>query len=370
MCLLSVPVRISTCRYYRPRTRSHHYPNFSSLMYPTRSTHTPHLVTGGLWNCQSAIRKKDFISGFATQHSLDFLALTETWITPDNTSTTAALSSAFSFTHTPRPTGRGGGTGLLISPKFSFSLNQLPLFTPMSFQFYAVTVTHPVQWTIVVLYHPPGSFGDFLEELDVLLTNFPENGPTLILLGAFNIQTEKSSDLLLLLSSFPLSLSPSPPTQKAGNHLDYIFTRNCSTSNLTVTPLHVSDHFFISYFLPLSQTGNPTTSTDSVPVRRNIRLTRCAQTEPLCEHQKGNGENRNTLTTCSLINLFPPLSLPQFLQPKALFTKPEFNTHFWTPKNSYLFQPLFSPIWNTGSSTNLCLSDWHLSVDVRTPPEK
>ena len=36
----------------------------------------------------------------------------------------------------------------------------------------------------------------------------------------------------------------------------------------------------------------------------------------------------------------------------------------WPPTNS-----LFSPIWNTGSSTNLYLTDWHLSVDVHTPPE-
>ena len=107
---------------------SHQYRNLSSLIYPTRSTHTQHLVTGGLWNCQSATCKTDFISGFATQQSLDFLALTETWITPDNTSTPAALSSAFSFTHTPRPTGRGGGTGLLISPKWSFSLYPLPFY--------------------------------------------------------------------------------------------------------------------------------------------------------------------------------------------------------------------------------------------------
>ena len=113
--------------------------------------------------------------------------------------------------------------------------------------------------------------GDFLEELHVLLSTIPENVPPLVLLGDFNIQTERSSDLLLLLSSFALSLSPSPPTHKAGNHLDHIFTRNCSTSNLTVRPLHVSDHFFISYSLPLSQTNNPTTSTDSVPVHRNIR---------------------------------------------------------------------------------------------------
>ena len=48
------------------------------------------------------------------------------------------------------------------------------------------------------------------------------------------------------------------------------FTRNCSKSNLTLTPLHVSDQLFISYSLPLSQTDNPTTSTDSVPVHCNI----------------------------------------------------------------------------------------------------
>ena len=37
---------------------------------------------------------------------------------------------------------------------------------------------------------------------------------------------------------------------------------------------------------------------------------------------------------------------------------------WWHPTH-----PLFSPNWNTGSSTSLCLSDWHLSVDVLTPPE-
>ena len=174
MCILSV--HITTRRCYRPCTRSHQYRNLSSLIYPTRSTHTQHLLTGGLWNCLSATRKADFNSGFATQQSLGFLALTETWITPDNTATLAALSSAFPFNHTPRPTGRGGGTGLLISRKWSFSLHLLPLFTPTSFEFHAVT--HLVQLTIVVLYRPPGSFGDFLEELDVLLSNFPENGKT------------------------------------------------------------------------------------------------------------------------------------------------------------------------------------------------
>ncbi|KAJ8418581.1 hypothetical protein AAFF_G00000800 [Aldrovandia affinis] len=74
------------------------------------------VVAGGLWNCQSALRKADFISAQASLVSLQFLALTETWITPQNTVTPAALSAAYTFSHTPRPSCRGGGTGILISP--------------------------------------------------------------------------------------------------------------------------------------------------------------------------------------------------------------------------------------------------------------
>ncbi len=41
------------------------------------------------------------------------------------------------------------------------------------------------------MYRPPGQLGDFLEELDVLLSNFPEDGTPLVLLGDFNIHLEK-----------------------------------------------------------------------------------------------------------------------------------------------------------------------------------
>ncbi|XP_058469008.1 uncharacterized protein LOC131443409 isoform X1 [Solea solea] len=270
MCLFSIPVHVSSHRYYKPHNHSQNHRNLSSLIYPTRSTHIQHHVAGSLWNCQSATPKTEFISGFATEQCLDFLALTETWITPSNTATPAALSSAHSFSHTPRSTGRGGGTGLLINPNWTFTLYPLPHFSSQSFEFHAVTVTHPVKLIIVVIYRPPGPLGHFLEELDVLLSNIPENGPPLVLLGDFNIQSEKSSDLLLLLSSLSLSLAPSPPTHKAGNHLDLIFTRNCSTSDLTVTPLQVSDHFFFSYSLPLSQSDD-LISSDTALVCRNIR---------------------------------------------------------------------------------------------------
>ena len=74
--------------------------------------------------------------------------------------------------------------------------------------------------------------------------------------------------------------------------------------------------------------------------------------------KKGNGRNQNTLTTCSLINLLFPPSLPLFLQPKALFIRQKFNPHSPNPKNSspsfltFLtplspssFHPSTKPLW-------------------------
>jgi hypothetical protein len=87
------------------------------------------------WNCRSAVNKAEFISAYASLQSLDFLALTETWITTDNTATPTALSSsAHVFSHTPRASGQpGGGTGILISPKWSFSLSPLTHLSIASF---------------------------------------------------------------------------------------------------------------------------------------------------------------------------------------------------------------------------------------------
>ncbi|XP_076839112.1 uncharacterized protein LOC143484323 [Brachyhypopomus gauderio] len=146
---------------------------------------------GGLWNCQSAVRKADFISALASHHSLHFLALTETWITPENSATPAALSAAFNFSHSPRQTGRGGGTG------------------------------------------------NFLDELDVLLSLFPIDGTPLILLGDFNLPSNKlqSSCLEPLLSSFNLALNLTPPTHRAGNILDLIFSRQAPALDMTASQI-------------------------------------------------------------------------------------------------------------------------------------
>ncbi|XP_051968350.1 uncharacterized protein LOC127633357, partial [Xyrauchen texanus] len=172
------------------------------------------------------VNKAAFIPAFATQSTLSILALTETWIRPEDTATPAALSNNFSFSHTPRHTGRGGGTGQLTS---------------------------------------------FLEELDVLLSSLPEDGRPLVVLGDFNIHQDKPQaiELNTLLASFDLERLHTTATHRSGNQLDLIFTRNCTTSNILVTPLHVSDHYFVQFNMILPSIVKPTPPL--VSFRRNLR---------------------------------------------------------------------------------------------------
>ncbi len=94
------------------------------------------------------------------------MGLTETWIRPEDSATPAALSHNFSFSHTPRQVGRGGGTGLLISNNWKYSTHS-PLGYHNSFESHAITVTDPIKLQIVVIYRPPGQIlATFLEELD------------------------------------------------------------------------------------------------------------------------------------------------------------------------------------------------------------
>ena len=270
MCFTTIPTLFPSRRHYFPRLS-----NPNNLIYPPRSPNHHIRIEGGLCNCHSASKKNmpEFISAQATLKSLQFLALTETWISPDNTATPAALSTAHKFTHTPRPAGRtGGGTGILTSPKWNVRIVNLSHLSLSTFECHAISITQPVPLIIIVLYRPPGTLGNFLEELDALISLFPEDGTPLILQGDFNLPTaEKYLPVTSLLASFDLSLSPSPPTHEAGNVLDLVFSRACSPSNLSVIPLKFSDHHLITFSLSLSTLLPKPTHPPTVTTRRNLK---------------------------------------------------------------------------------------------------
>ncbi len=78
-----------------------------------------------------------------------------------------------------------------------------------------------------------------------------EDGTPLLVFGDFNIHLERpyATDFHSLLASFDLKHLTTTSTHKSGNQLDLIYTCNCTTDNIRVQPLHISDHFFITFTL-------------------------------------------------------------------------------------------------------------------------
>ncbi len=219
MCFQYIPV-VSQQRSYIKRRRQC---NFAHLQPICTSSSLPLSFSIGLWNCQSAVNKADLIPTFASQTALSILGLTETWIRPEDSETPAALSNNLFFSHTPRQVRKGGCTGLLISNNWKYS-TYTPLCNNHSLESNAITVTAPVKLHVVVIYRPPGQLGTFLEELDGLLSLFPEDGSPLIVFGDFNIHLDRpcAVNFRKLLASFDLKRLTTTCTHKSGNQLDLI----------------------------------------------------------------------------------------------------------------------------------------------------
>ncbi len=85
-------------------------------------------------------------------------------------------------------------------------------------------------------------------------------GTPLLVFGDFNNHLDKpyATDFHSLLASFDLKRLTTTSTHKSGNQLDLIYTRNCTADNILVQPLHISDHFFITFILHFATRGPPT----------------------------------------------------------------------------------------------------------------
>ena len=101
MCF-QIPTITTTRKPHITHCRQHNPNNLHTL---PMSANTLLSFSIGLWNCQSAVNKADFITSIISHSNLNLMALTETWIKPEDTATPAALSNNFSFSHTPRLIG-------------------------------------------------------------------------------------------------------------------------------------------------------------------------------------------------------------------------------------------------------------------------
>ena len=257
MCQLPIPICSLPWRRHFQQSGPPRRRNPSNLFDPPLTPCDKFTVAGGIWNCQSASRKDDFITVYAPPSF------------PHSSSPSPWPRSHLKTLPLPLSSGRSGGTGLFISPSWTFSVFSLINLSLSTFEYHCLNYPPHNLYIVVVVYHASGSLGSFYDELDTLLSSFPEYSTLLILLGDFNIHRQRSH-FLALLHSFDLSLQPSPPTQKAANLLDLIFLRNCLSSNPTFTPSTYiwSPLNFLSIPLALPPPSSPPTRT--VTVRRNL----------------------------------------------------------------------------------------------------
>jgi hypothetical protein len=199
--------------------------------------------------------KPAVLQEFLSDHSVDILALTETWLTPETLPSTlnSLTPPSYSIIHSPRLDGKGGGVGLIFRSHFKLSNVSLPIFS--TFESLCVNLTiASSSFTLCTIYRPPSqkNYTLFQAEFSTLLEYLISTPSELIITGDFNLHVDDptsspAASFLSLLDTFGLSQLISFPTHKAGHTLDLLITRSSSIlfSDIDYACPSLSDHHAI-----------------------------------------------------------------------------------------------------------------------------
>uniref|UniRef100_A0A8C5P977 Reverse transcriptase domain-containing protein n=1 Tax=Leptobrachium leishanense TaxID=445787 RepID=A0A8C5P977_9ANUR len=243
-----------------------------------------------LWNARSVCNKLTAVHDLFLSNSFNLLALTETWLTPSDTASVAALShGGLHLSHTPRPGERnGGGVGLLLSPTCTYQhLPPPPSLSFSSFETHCIRLFSPLTLRVAVIYRPPGPTSQFFDHFATWLSHFLSSNLPCLILGDFNIPIDDpsapaASKLLSLTSSLGLTQSSLLPTHRDGHVIDLVFSNLCSISEFKCRPFPISDHHLLSFNLsglPKHPAPPPRTHT-----RRNLHAVDPHQFSNLLHH--------------------------------------------------------------------------------------
>ena len=221
---------------------------------PVQSLNFSHLNIRSASSITPDINKPAVLQDFILSHNIDFLALSETWLSSDSPpSILNSLSPAnFSLLHTPRSHGMGGGVAFIYKSEFSVSQISLPVFS--SFESICIRLTLVASsFTILAIYRPPSSSKcSFISDFSTLLEDLVIAPSELLITGDFNFHLDPpvpTSDVhfLTLLDTFSLTQHITFPTHTSSHILDLLITRSSSNfiSSVTFTDPGLSDHLAI-----------------------------------------------------------------------------------------------------------------------------
>src|SRR5260221_4904899 len=225
-----------------------------------------HLNVRSLSSITPILDKPFLLADFISDFSIELLAISETWLSPDTPP--AHISSftpdGFSFIHSPRLIGHGGGVGLMYRSYLNLSHLPIPSFS----SFEAIAASFKISsssYTILNVYRPPSlSVPLFLSDFTQLLESLVPLKSDLLITGDFNIHIDQKLDpqtisFNTLLATFDLSQHVTFKTHIAGHTLDLLITRSDSTLATSVdwTIPFLSDHYAIIASLSIPTTARP-----------------------------------------------------------------------------------------------------------------
>ena len=164
------------------------------------------------------LNKPIALQEFITDHKIDILPLSETWLSPDSLPSTlnSLTPSDFSLIHSPRPHGTGGGLAVIYRSCLNVKKISLPVFS--SFESLCIQLTiASSSFTILSIYRPPAlSKSTFSSEFSTLLEDLVSSPSSeLLITGDFNFHVDQPSDssvsqFLSLLDTFSLTHTTHP----------------------------------------------------------------------------------------------------------------------------------------------------------------
>ena len=176
-------------------------------LVPVKKVTTLPLLKCGLMNCWS-VNKDDktcLIRNIIEEQHIDCVALTETWLKPNEEENRPVLSSLvpddWVMLHIPTAT-RGGGVGFLCRQQFSPKLDAPDTTKKFNSFEYEIVLMSSASFTfrVVVIYRPPSSQANgikkssFIEEFGDLLELTATLSGKLIVFGDFNVHVDCKTD--------------------------------------------------------------------------------------------------------------------------------------------------------------------------------
>ena len=244
-------------------------------------------INFGLLNPRSVRNKAVSIYDFVIDQNLDFLALTETWLssTDESDITEALTPEGYTLTHTPRGNKDfGGGVGLLTNSSVKCKVLKSSKFKSFELQ-ENIAKFHEKSVSICVVYRPPPSnkngltlFNLFIDEFSEFLAGLCSQPESLLILGDINIHIDNFSDTnamryLDLLSSFNLTQKVHGSTHTKGHCIDHLIVRQ---DDVLVKCPHIHDPGFSDHYAVMSslflQKPQPTRITREVRNFKDINI--------------------------------------------------------------------------------------------------